>query len=102
MGKHRAALMSLRIKSLDEYKWYKEDLVLLSCVGIRPVLVHGGGPEINIWLNKVNIQPHFLNGLHVTDAATMEIVQMVLVGKVNKGLVSLINKAVRVGWSSLE
>ncbi|KAF9599825.1 hypothetical protein IFM89_001771 [Coptis chinensis] len=70
-----------------------KDLVLLSCVGIRPVLVHGGGPEINIWLNKVNIQPHFLNGLRVTDAATMEIVQMVLVGKVNKGLVSLINKA---------
>ena len=54
------------------------DLVLLSTVGIRPVLVHGGGPEINQWLNKVGIEAKFLNGLRVTDAATMEIVEMVL------------------------
>ncbi|XP_042475445.1 acetylglutamate kinase, chloroplastic-like [Macadamia integrifolia] len=69
------------------------DLVLLSCVGLRPVFVHGGGPEINSWLGRVGLQPNFLNGLRVTDSPTMEIVEMVLVGKVNKNLVSLINKA---------
>ena len=69
------------------------DLVLLSTVGIRPILVHGGGPEINGWLKRLNIEPHFLNGLRVTDEATMEVVEMVLVGKVNKSLVTLINRA---------
>ncbi|KAJ4961760.1 hypothetical protein NE237_021670 [Protea cynaroides] len=69
------------------------DLVLLSCVGLRPVFVHGGGPEINAWLGKLGLKPNFLNGLRVTDSSTMEIVEMVLVGKVNKQLVSLINKA---------
>lgn len=44
-----------------------KDLVLLACVGIRPVLVHGGGPEINTWLNKVGIEAEFKNGLRVTD-----------------------------------
>ena len=69
------------------------DLVLLSCVGLRPVLVHGGGPEINTWLTKIGIEPQFRNGLRVTDGPTMEVVEMVLVGKVNKSLVSLINGA---------
>ena len=69
------------------------DIVLLSCVGMRPVVVHGGGPEINIWLEKLGIEPQFKNGLRVTDAATMEVVEMVLVGKVNKEIVSLINQA---------
>ncbi|KAL5980377.1 hypothetical protein ACLOJK_028285 [Asimina triloba] len=69
------------------------DLVLLACVGLRPVFVHGGGPEINSWLARLGIQPQFLNGLRVTDSNTMEIVEMVLVGKVNKTLVSLINRA---------
>ncbi|GFR51260.1 hypothetical protein Agub_g13567 [Astrephomene gubernaculifera] len=69
------------------------DLVLLSCVGIRCVLVHGGGPEINSWLAKVGIEAVFKNGLRVTDAATMEIVEMVLGGRVNKSLVSLIQQA---------
>ncbi|KAH7434456.1 hypothetical protein KP509_06G018600 [Ceratopteris richardii] len=74
-----------------------KDLVLLSCVGLRPVFVHGGGPEINQWLKKLGIQPRFEGGLRVTDEATMEIVEMVLVGKVNKSLVSLINKAGGIG-----
>ncbi|KAL2892257.1 Acetylglutamate kinase chloroplastic [Bienertia sinuspersici] len=80
------------------------DLVLLSCVGIRPIFVHGGGPEINQWLDRIGIKPNFLNGLRVTDASTMEIVTMVLVGKVNKNLVSLINKAgaTAVGLSGLD
>lgn len=69
------------------------DIVLLSCVGMRPVVVHGGGPEINIWLEKLGIEPQFKDGLRVTNAATMEVVEMVLVGKVNKEIVSLINQA---------
>lgn len=69
------------------------DIVLMACVGIRPVVVHGGGPEINTWLEKLGIEPQFKNGLRVTDAATMDVVEMVLVGRVNKELVSLINQA---------
>lgn len=69
------------------------DLVFLSCVGLRPVLVHGGGPEINSWLAKLNIEPQFKDGLRVTDAPTMDVVEMVLVGRVNKEIVSLINQA---------
>jgi acetylglutamate kinase len=69
------------------------DVVFLSCVGVRPVVVHGGGPEINSWLGKLGIEPQFKNGLRVTDAATMDVVEMVLVGRVNKELVSLINRA---------
>jgi acetylglutamate kinase len=69
------------------------DIVFMSCVGIRPVVVHGGGPEINTWLGKLNIDPLFKNGLRVTDAATMDVVEMVLVGRLNKEIVSLINTA---------
>ncbi|HCF28381.1 MAG TPA: acetylglutamate kinase [Cyanobacteria bacterium UBA11049] len=69
------------------------DIVFLSCVGVRPVVVHGGGPEINSWLDKLGIEPQFKHGLRVTDAATMEVVEMVLVGRVNKELVSLISRA---------
>jgi acetylglutamate kinase len=69
------------------------DVVFLSCVGLRPVLVHGGGPEINSWLDKLGIEPQFKNGLRVTDAATMDVVEMVLVGRVNKEIVALINQA---------
>ncbi|ERT05200.1 acetylglutamate kinase [Lyngbya aestuarii BL J] len=73
------------------------DIVLLSCVGIRPIVVHGGGPEINTWLGKLGIEPQFKNGLRVTDAATMDVVEMVLVGRVNKEIVSLINQAGGLG-----
>ena len=69
------------------------DVVFLACVGVRPVVVHGGGPEINSWLGKLGIEAQFKNGLRVTDAATMDVVEMVLVGRVNKELVSLINRA---------
>jgi len=69
------------------------DIVFLACVGIRPVLVHGGGPEINSWLQKLDIPFKFVDGLRVTDAATMEVVEMVLVGKVNKQIVQLISLA---------
>ena len=69
------------------------DLVLLATVGIRPVLVHGGGPEINSWLGRLGIKPEFKNGLRVTDAATMDVVEMVLGARVNKSLVTLIQSA---------
>ncbi len=69
------------------------DIVFLSCVGLRPVIVHGGGPEINTWLTRLGIEPQFKNGLRVTDASTMEVVEMVLVGRVNKEIVDLINRA---------
>ncbi|HAZ50039.1 MAG TPA: acetylglutamate kinase [Cyanobacteria bacterium UBA11371] len=69
------------------------DVVFLSCVGLRPVVVHGGGPEINSWLDKLGIEPQFKDGLRVTDAPTMDVVEMVLVGRVNKEIVSLINQA---------
>jgi acetylglutamate kinase len=69
------------------------DIVFLSCVGLRPIVVHGGGPEINTWLGKLNIEPQFKDGLRVTDAETMDVVEMVLVGRVNKELVSLIDQA---------
>eukprot|EP00891_Asterochloris_glomerata_P002455 jgi/Astpho2/2455/gw1.00046.16.1_t len=70
-----------------------KDLVLLASIGVRPVLVHGGGPEINIWLKKLGIEAQFKNGLRVTDEATMDVVEMVLGGRVNKGLVTLIQGA---------
>ena len=63
------------------------DIVLLSEVGIKVVLVHGGGPEINAMLKRVGIESKFINGLRYTDAETIDIVKMVLCGKVNKELV---------------
>ncbi len=69
-----------------------EDIVLMSFVGIRVVLVHGGGPEINEMLTKIGKESKFINGLRYTDEETMDIVQMVLCGKVNKNLVSAINR----------
>lgn len=68
------------------------DVVLLSLIGIKVVLVHGGGPEINDMLKKMNVEPKFINGLRYTDDITMEVVQMVLAGKVNKDLVSLLGQ----------
>lgn len=68
------------------------DIVLLSLVGIKVVLVHGGGPEINEMLDKVGIESKFIGGLRYTDEATVEIVKMVLAGKVNKELVSLLEQ----------
>lgn len=66
------------------------DIVLLQCVGVKPVIVHGGGPDISKFLNKIGQESKFINGLRYTDKDTMEIVQMVLGGKVNKNIVSLI------------
>ena len=67
------------------------DIVLLSLIGIKVVLVHGGGPEISEMLGKIGKKSEFVNGLRVTDAESMDIVQQVLTGKVNKNLVNLLN-----------
>jgi acetylglutamate kinase len=70
---------------------FAADVALLRAVGLRPVVVHGGGPQISEWMARVGIEPVFSGGLRVTDAATMEIVQMVLLGIVNPMLVTAIN-----------
>lgn len=68
-----------------------KDAVLLKLVGFKPIIVHGGGKEISSWVNKAGMKPEFVNGLRVTDAPTMEIVEMVL-NRVNKNLVQLIQQ----------
>ena len=72
---------------------FAQDMVLLKYVGINPVIVHGGGPQINTLLKQVGVESSFVGGMRVTDAPTMEIVEMVLVGKVNKEIVNYINLA---------
>ena len=80
------------------------DVALLSSVGVRPIIIHGGGPEINNWLEKLNIEPKFENGLRITDEETMKIVEMVLMGRVNKHIVKGINKtgSLAIGLSGLD
>ena len=68
------------------------DLALLASVGVQPVVVHGGGPEINQWLKRLEIPAEFRDGLRVTDADTMDVVEMVLVGRVNKQIVNGLNR----------
>ena len=75
----------------DALALFAEDIVLMHTVGIRPVVVHGGGPQINDMLSRLNIESRFVNGLRVTDQATMQVVQMVLNGSVNPQIVSAIN-----------
>lgn len=68
-----------------------EDITLLKFIGLKPIVVHGGGPDISEALKKNNIKSEFINGLRVTDEETMRVAQMVLVGKTNKEIVSLLN-----------
>lgn len=68
-----------------------QDITLLKFVGMNPVLVHGGGPDINRTLQALDVEPHFVDGLRVTDDETMEVVQMVLAGKINKDIVAQLN-----------
>ncbi len=72
---------------------FARDIVLMKLVGINPVIVHGGGPQIGELLDKLNIDSHFVDGMRVTDSKTMDVVEMVLGGAVNKEIVSLINHA---------
>ena len=71
---------------------FAQDIVLLKYVGINPVVVHGGGPQIDTVLDKMGITSRYVRGMRVTDQATLDIVEMVLVGKVNKEIVNLINR----------
>ena len=71
---------------------FARDIVLMQQVGVNPVIVHGGGPMINEMLNRLNIKSDFFNGKRVTDEPTMEVVEMVLSGRVNKRIVQAINK----------
>jgi len=72
--------------------WIAQDIVLLRFVGINPVVVHGGGPEIDAAMRKMGKEPEFIHGLRVTDEETMEIVKMILVGKINGDIVSKLGK----------
>ena len=71
---------------------FARDIVLMKAVGINPVVVHGGGPQIGDLLKRLNIESHFIDGMRVTDSQTMDVVEMVLGGQVNKSIVSLINQ----------
>jgi acetylglutamate kinase len=88
----------------DAIELFAQDIVLMHTVGIRPVVVHGGGPQINEMLSKLNITSTFSHGLRVTDAQTMQVVQMVLNGQVNPQIVSAINTHgnVAVGVSGVD
>ena len=72
-------------------KGFALDIILMKYIGINPVIVHGGGPQINQFLTKMNIQSDYVQGMRVTNGETMDVVEMVLVGKVNKEIVGLIN-----------
>jgi acetylglutamate kinase len=71
---------------------FARDIVLMKLVGMRPIVVHGGGPQIGSLLAKLNIKSDFVEGMRVTDSATMDVVEMVLGGLINKEIVSLLNK----------
>ncbi len=71
---------------------FARDVVLMKAVGINPIVVHGGGPQIGDLLNRLNIESHFVDGMRVTDSQTMDVVEMVLGGLVNKEIVALINR----------
>jgi len=76
----------------DLHESFARDVVLMKLVGMNPVVVHGGGPQIGALLSKLNIQTEFVNGMRVTDAQTMDVVEMVLGGSVNKEIVASINR----------
>lgn len=80
------------------------DIILMKYVGINPVIVHGGGPDINEWLAKTGSESKFIQGLRVTDEKVMEVVQMVLIGKVNKEVVALFeNNGIKaLGFSGID
>lgn len=77
----------------DLTRSFARDVVLLKCVGMNPVVVHGGGPQIGEWLARIGKKSEFVGGMRVTDEETMEVVEMVLGGLVNKAIVSCINQA---------
>jgi len=87
--KEKTLVIKLGGSTLENQRSVLQDIIWLQALGARPVLVHGGGPYINEWLDKLNMPTHFQNGLRVTDASTLDVVRMVLLGQVNAGLVLL-------------
>src|SRR5712691_2176072 len=85
--KGKTLVIKLGGSALEHQRVVLQDIVWLRALGANPVLVHGGGPYINEWLDKLNLPTRFENGLRVTDATTLEVVRMVLLGQVNQGLV---------------
>ena len=85
--KGKTLVIKLGGSTLEHQESVLQDIVWLQKLGIRPVLVHGGGPYINEWLDKLHLPTRFEDGLRVTDAPTLEVVRMVLLGQVNQGLV---------------
>ena len=85
--KGKTLVIKLGGSTLEHQRNVLQDIIWLHALGVYPVLVHGGGPYINEWLDKLNIPTRFENGLRVTDAETLKVVRMVLLGEVNQGLV---------------
>lgn len=85
--KGKTLVIKLGGSTLEHQRGVLQDIIWLRTLGVNPVLVHGGGPYINEWLKKLNLPARFEQGLRVTDAATLDIVRMVLLGQVNQGLV---------------
>jgi len=87
--KGKTIVIKLGGSTLEHQRVVLQDVIWLRTLGVNPVLVHGGGAYINAWLKKLNVPTRFENGLRVTDAQTLEVVQMVLLGQVNAGLVAM-------------
>lgn len=85
--REKTLVIKLGGSTLQHHQDLMQDVIWLKALGANPVLVHGGGPYINEWLNKLNISTHFKHGLRITDAQALEIVRMVLLGQVNPQLV---------------
>src|SRR5947209_5700868 len=85
--KGKTLVIKLGGSTLEHQQGILQDIIWLRTLGANPVLVHGGGPYINEWLTKLNIPTRFEQGLRVTDATTLAVVRMVLLGQVNQGLV---------------
>ena len=87
--KGKTIVIKLGGSTLEHQRVVLQDVIWLRTLGVHPVLVHGGGPSINAWLEKLHVPTRFENGLRVTDAETLEVVQMVLLGQVNANLVAM-------------
>ena len=87
--KGKTIVIKLGGSTLEHQRVVLQDVIWLRTLGVHPVIVHGGGPSINAWLEKLHVLTRFENGLRVTDAETLEVVQMVLLGQVNANLVAM-------------
>lgn len=90
--KGKTLVIKLGGSTLEHQRSVLQDIIWLRALGANPVLVHGGGPYINEWLEKLHLPTRFINGLRVTDAATLDVVRMVLLGQVNQGLVLMASR----------